>query len=152
MDDFQNANVAAIIENIHRSDLHPVELAKAYNCLLDSGEFKNSISLWEAIGVDKSSAYEVLKLLNLPKDILDDLLMHNIRNQTQLRLIMSSTDPRETLNKILNSDKNKGKPKSIMRILIKDGKFLIQKNAIRKLSEGEKSTLRDMLEALLKEL
>lgn len=152
MDDFQNANIAAIIENIHRSDLHPVELAKAYNYLLGSGEFKNSISLWEAIGVDKSSAYEALKLLTLPKDILDDLLTHNIRNQAQLRLIMSSPDPRETLNKILNSDKNKGKPKSIMRVLITDGKFSIQKNAIRNLNEEEKSILRDMLEELLEEL
>lgn len=150
MDDFNNANIAAVIENIHRSDLHPVELAKAYSYLLESGEFKSSMSLWETIGVDKSSAYETLNLLNLSEDILEDILKNNIRNQTQLRLIMKSENSRETLDKIINNDKNRGKPISIVRISAKDGAFSIQKNAINKLSDNDKKSLKSILEDLIK--
>jgi ParB family chromosome partitioning protein len=127
MDDSSNVNIAAVIENIHRADLHPIELAKAYNYLISSGEFKNSISLWETIGVDKSSAYETLKLLDLPGDILEDLLNYDIRNQAQLRFIMKSENPRKTLDKILASGKNSEKAISIMRVLSKNGIFSIQK-------------------------
>ncbi len=42
LDDFEDANVVASLENIHRKNLHPVKLAKAYKYLIDSGKFKNS--------------------------------------------------------------------------------------------------------------
>lgn len=152
LNDFDNANVVALLENIHRKDLHPVELARAYRYLIDSGEFKNSYDFWTTIGVDKSSAYETLKLLELPEEVLDELLKHNIRQQMQLRMLLKSPNPIELLHRIIQGGRNDGVAKSVMRVSLKDGDFTIQKNALTKLSPTEREKLKGLLLQLLETL
>lgn len=64
----------ALIENIHRKDLNPIEEALAYKrWLQDSGTTQDTLA--KRIGKDRSTISNMLRLLNLPtliqKDIID---------------------------------------------------------------------------------
>ncbi len=60
----------AIIENIQRADLNPVEEAWAYRQLMDKfGHTQEKLA--EALGKSRSHIANTLRLLNLPQDVLD---------------------------------------------------------------------------------
>lgn len=59
-----------IVENTHRNDLHPVDLAHSVNLLA----MENDVSFSEAsesLGFSKSKTSTLLALLNIPNDMLD---------------------------------------------------------------------------------
>lgn len=67
----------ALIENIHRRDLNPIEEAQAYKRWLDDSNTTQEI-LARRVGKDRSTIANLLRLLNLPlniqKDIIDNIL------------------------------------------------------------------------------
>lgn len=73
----------ALIENIHRKDLNPIEEALAYKRLLEeTGSTQDSVA--KRIGKDRSTITNMLRLLRLPmyvqKDVIDgDLSMGHAR-------------------------------------------------------------------------
>ena len=63
----------ALIENIHRKDLNPIEEALAYRRLLDEmGATQDSLA--KRLGKDRSSIANLLRLLNLPVSIQKDVI------------------------------------------------------------------------------
>lgn len=63
----------ALIENIHRKDLNPIEEAMAYNRLLeDTGATQESLAA--RIGKDRATITNTLRLLKLPASIQKDLM------------------------------------------------------------------------------
>jgi len=63
----------ALIENIHRKDLNPIEEALAYNRLLeDTGATQESLAA--RIGKDRATIANTLRLLKLPPSIQKDLM------------------------------------------------------------------------------
>jgi len=58
----------ALIENIHREDLNPVELAEAFRQLLDELGLKQE-ELAERVGVSRSHIANTIRLLALPVDV-----------------------------------------------------------------------------------
>ena len=63
----------ALIENIHRKDLNPIEEAQAYQRLLDTTKATQDI-LAKNLGRDRSTITNMLRLLNLPQAIQQDLI------------------------------------------------------------------------------
>ena len=67
----------ALIENIHRRDLNPIEEAQAYKKWLDDSNTTQEI-LAQKVGKDRSTITNLIRLLNLPiniqKDIIDKIL------------------------------------------------------------------------------
>ena len=67
----------ALIENIHRRDLNPIEEAQAYKKWLDDSDTTQEI-LAQRVGKDRSTITNLLRLLTLPlniqKDIIDKVL------------------------------------------------------------------------------
>ena len=62
----------AIIENIQRADLNPVDEAAGYRQLMDRfGHTQEKLS--EAMGKSRSHIANLMRLLNLPTDVLDML-------------------------------------------------------------------------------
>lgn len=62
----------ALVENIQREDLNPVEEARAYKRL--AAEFQlTQDAIAEAVGKDRSSIANYLRLLRLPVEVLNDL-------------------------------------------------------------------------------
>ncbi len=62
----------AVIENLQREDLNPLEKAKAYEKLI--AEFSlTQAEIAKRIGIDRSSVSNFLRLLSLPTEIWDDV-------------------------------------------------------------------------------
>jgi ParB family chromosome partitioning protein len=61
----------ALIENVQRSDLNPIELAIAFRSLADTGATQEEIG--RRVGLDRSSIANHLRLLELPKELQGDL-------------------------------------------------------------------------------
>ncbi len=63
----------ALVENIHRTDLNPIEEATAYQHLLEqSGATQEELA--KRLGKDRSSVTNMLRLLRLPKGIQQDVM------------------------------------------------------------------------------
>ncbi len=63
----------ALVENIHRSDLNPIERAKAYQNYMTTFNL-NQTEAAERLGEDRSVVANHLRLLDLPQDIKDMLI------------------------------------------------------------------------------
>ena len=61
----------AIVENVQREDLNPIELATAYRALAERGATQAEIG--QRVGCDRSSVANHLRLLELPIDIQEDV-------------------------------------------------------------------------------
>ena len=63
---------AALIENIQREDLNPIEEATAYRRLADEFQLTQD-QIADAVGKDRSSVANYVRLLKLPKEVRDHL-------------------------------------------------------------------------------
>lgn len=61
---------AAIVENLQREDLNPIETAKAFQRLLDDHKHTQD-SIAQKIGKDRSTVANALRLLKLPTSVLE---------------------------------------------------------------------------------
>ena len=61
----------AIVENVQRRDLNPMELAHAYHALARHGATQDEIG--KRVGLDRSSIANHLRLLDLSRDIQEDV-------------------------------------------------------------------------------
>lgn len=152
LEDYKEAEAVAVIENIHRSDLHPVELAKAYKSLLDGGTFVSAYGLWKALGVSQSAGYETLKILELPEKVQKFLLDNNIRGRDAIRSILRSKDPIKAIQPAEYAEREEKKQKTVLRIVLKDREFVSQNQPIEKLTDSEKQKLKVLLEEIIKKL
>lgn len=62
----------ALIENLQREDLNPVEEAEAYKQLIDDVGYTQE-ELSRKVGKDRSTVANMLRLLRLPEEVLDGL-------------------------------------------------------------------------------
>ena len=63
----------ALIENIQRQDLNPIETAQAYRHLAETFDLSHE-EIAVKVGKDRSSITNLLRLLNLPEEIQNDLV------------------------------------------------------------------------------
>ena len=61
----------ALVENVQRRDLNPIELAVAFHALADTGATQEEIG--QRVGMDRSSIANHLRLLELPREIQADV-------------------------------------------------------------------------------
>ena len=67
----------ALIENIQREKLNPVEIGMAYKRLMDECHLTQE-QIAEKVGKDRTTVANSIRLLKLPKEILDSLISENI--------------------------------------------------------------------------
>lgn len=92
----------ALIENIQRENLNPIEEAKAFRYLLDRAKISQE-ELATRIGKKRSTIANSVRLLNLPKQVQNALISKAI-SAGHARAIMSVVNPSEQtilLNKII---------------------------------------------------
>ena len=111
----------AIVENVQRKDLNPVERAKAFNRLMSEFALSNAEI---AKRVSKSPAYvsNTLKLLTLP-DALKDGLIGGLIMEGHARALASITDTRlmiEAYKIVLKEDASVRRAEEIARRLKKE--------------------------------
>jgi ParB family chromosome partitioning protein len=86
----------AIVENIQRADLNPLEEAEAYAQLMDEfGLTQEAVS--ERVGKSRTSIANTVRLLNLPEEIKEALASGRI-SEGHARALLSLKKQREQLN------------------------------------------------------
>jgi ParB family transcriptional regulator, chromosome partitioning protein len=83
--DDREAQIASIVSNIERKNLHPIEKALAYQKILDAGIFTTRTELAKALGKSKAYIGEILNNLELDTRIIEDLSKN--RNITDNRIL-----------------------------------------------------------------
>ena len=145
LSDYSKAETIAVIENIHRSDLHPVELAKAYSSLLDNGNFSSGEEVANSLGINKSSFYETMQILELPETVQQALIDNGIKSREKMRRLLKSSDPEDTLAKMLHSGIGTSRYRSVIKVGIKGGHPLLQQKNVDNLDDNEKASLKSLL-------
>jgi ParB family chromosome partitioning protein len=159
LQDASKANEIALIENLHRKDLHPIELADAYNDLLGSGFFASQQEIAEKLSLKKSVVSETLKLATLPTEIKKHLLSNNTVSRDLFRklLALESIEEMKSFLKIskpqIASEKVRTmKSASILRITLSEGVYNIQKKAMNVLNQEQKKLLKEKLLEIVEQL
>ena len=104
-DDNESAELA-IIENIQRKDLTPIEEAKSYQKLLNRGLTQEEIA--KKLGIAQPTVANKLRLLSLPDEVQEALLNTRIseRHARALLKLENVSDQLNLLNRIINEKLN----------------------------------------------
>jgi ParB family chromosome partitioning protein len=100
----ENRLEIALIENVQREDLNPIEEAEAYKALMEMGG-RSQEEIADAVGKSRSSVANALRLLKLPPPMIGSLRDGNL-SPGHARAILAIIDPRrrETLFKRILAD------------------------------------------------
>lgn len=106
LNDNESAEVA-IVENIQRRDLSPIEEAKSYQKLLDRG-YLTQDQLASRMGKAQATVSNKLRLLNLDSEVQEALLNNKIseRHARSLLRIEDKNEQKEILKEILDKRLN----------------------------------------------
>ncbi len=89
----------AIIENVQRADLNPVEEARGYQQLIDQFDYTQQ-QLAESIGKSRSHIANTLRLTALPPQVLDALQDGKL-TAGHARALIATADPQSLAQKII---------------------------------------------------
>lgn len=100
LDDKDSAEIA-LIENIQRQNLTPIEEAVSYKKILDMG-YLNQIELGQKLGKNQSTIANKLRLLNLEEEVQDALMENKISERHARSLLrLDSIDQVKMLNRVI---------------------------------------------------
>jgi len=154
------ADEIALIENIQRQDLHPLELMQAFQSLLDRKICHSTQEIATKLGIHKSAVVEALALSNLPSHTQLMLLDEGVKARKVLRDLLKSTPEKhkdiiksykESIKKGKSDKQSKTKTK-VLSIYINKGRISIQKNQLPILSSEEKLALKQSLLGIIQEI
>jgi len=83
----------ALIENIQRENLNPIELAEAYRELMESRGWTQEV-LAQSLGVSRTSVSNAIRLLELPEDMQDAVVRGHI-TMGHAKVLLSVAEPEE---------------------------------------------------------
>ncbi len=156
-------HIFALIENIQREDLHPIELAMSYDAALKDGLFTSAKDLAKSISKPQSHVTKMRNILKLPDDIIQDIKYHKRKMSTEtLSLLVqfeehtlrelfelyksgaiNRTDIQQKLNLLRH---NKSEPKKTFK---RTQKSIVVSFSTAKLSDRKKDDLEVELKNLL---
>lgn len=152
IDDMENYEEVAIIENIQRENLHPIELGIAYHSLLSKYNYGELTALAKKLGVSKSQITEYIKFSELPEEIKQYLLKNNIKSRIILRKLSNCTelDQMKLMLGVFKDSILKSKSLTIARIVLNQDDIDIK--FLHRLNDTQKRILKDKLEIILRSL
>lgn len=137
----------AVIENIQRADLHPIELGEAYSSLLKNFNHGDQSKLARKLSVSNSHISETLSLSRLPEEIKEYLLEKNISQRSVLRKLSTYNDVDQMKN-FLGMTENVKKRNTPRRFIftsfIKEGAISCEMHDL-KLNDEQKQALKEQL-------
>ncbi len=92
----------AIIENVQRSDLSPIEEAAGYKRLIENHSHTQE-ALSEIVGKSRSHIANIIRLLSLPQSI-QDMISEGKISSGHARAIMNSAFPEQLAEKIVSEN------------------------------------------------
>ncbi|MFQ6862330.1 MAG: nucleoid occlusion protein [Beduini sp.] len=148
VEEYDDAKLAqvAIIENIQRENLTPIEEAVAYQKLIEAYGYTQS-TLAGQVGKKQSTIANKLRLLNLPKKVQDAVKNREIteRHARALLSLPDASSQVKTLNKIVNQGLN---VKQTEEMINKKQKETIKKAPKRGISQHIKLAVNTVKQAV----
>jgi ParB family chromosome partitioning protein len=113
----------ALIENIQREKLNPVEIGMAYKRLMEECHLTQE-QIADKVGKDRTTVANSIRLLKLPKEILDSLITEQITSGHARALINipSETMQLDVLNKIHEDGLSVRKVEQLVKKFLAEGK------------------------------
>lgn len=145
------AEQVALIENIQRTDLHPVEIGDAINSIINESQWGEVSKIADKIGKDQSTISNYLSYAKLPQEIKKILIDKNIKSRDILRKIIK-TDSLEEMFAVINKPTSKLVAKSIIRIISESNAFRVQDKALDKLDHDQLLKIRVKIGEVLKKI
>lgn len=132
LNDNESAEVA-IVENIQRKDLSPIEEAKSYKKLLDRG-YLTQDQLAGRMGKTQATISNKLRLLNLDDEVQDALLNNKIseRHARSLLRLEDKNDQKEVLHEILENRLNVRDTENLISEKLNNNSFIPVSNLTSK--------------------
>ena len=87
--------VLALVENLQRADLNPMEMARAYHRMMNEFGLTQDI-IAQRVGCERSSIANVVRLINLPSEI-QQLIEKNQLSMGHAKVILGLPDQHEQL-------------------------------------------------------
>jgi len=130
----QEALVLALIENIQREELNPIEEADAYKRLLEDYSFTQE-DVARSVGKDRSTISNILRLLKLPEEIQRSIAKGAI-SEGHARALLSVENKRE-LKQLFEYSIKKGLSVRELEQLVKTGLGLKYRREKSKLTKKD---------------
>lgn len=161
--DEKKAEEIAIVENVHRKDLSPLELGKAYERLLTSGICSSKKEISERLGIPRTKVIDCMNLCELPQEVQTLIAERSINNRDFLRSVYQSSNTQEMIKKINkhyptlstdNPDQNNGsqkikRKKFILQFYVDSGQVNVIQDRVSKLNPSQKIKLVEQLRSLI---
>lgn len=94
----------AIVENVQRTDLNPIEEAQGFHALIERFG-RTQLDIAEAVGKSRPHIANLLRLLQLPDD-LQDMVRDGRLSAGHARAILTAPDPRGLALRVINEGLN----------------------------------------------
>lgn len=114
--DLDKLGILALVENLDRKKLHPIEVGFAFEALLNGGKYESQKELAEAFGYSDATVSKHLSAVKLPKFVIDAIKMADYRD-LEVISALNSLEPDDALtafNKI--AGEGLGREEAIMLI------------------------------------
>ncbi|MDO5734296.1 MAG: ParB/RepB/Spo0J family partition protein [Eubacteriales bacterium] len=142
----------ALIENIQREDLNPIETAEALKQLIERHDLTQT-ELAERVGKSRSALANTMRLLKLPEEIREEIIMGEL-SEGHGRAILALEDPEEMIlvkEKILAESLSVRETEALVQELLNP----VVEEAKPKAEESEDKSLRKLtikrIETILRE-
>lgn len=158
--DRKKAEEIAIIENIQREDLHPVELMRAYCSLLEHGICSSMQEVANRVGVVKSAVVETINLKSLSEEIQNLLIQNKIINRDFFRLLCkeNSNKQQELVEQYIMTQQIKKKNQTvrrktrIMSLVLLNGNLSIDENKFNTLTVEQQYNAKIVLQSVIQSI
>ena len=94
--DDRQAQILSVVGNLQRKNLKTIELALAFQKILDSGLFADKRELSAAIGKDETYVGDLLNTLNMSDRVVEDLAQTNALKDVRLLRTIRNAAPADT--------------------------------------------------------
>lgn len=171
--DRSQAEEIALIENIQRKDLHPVELMRGYAHLLEKNICNSMQEIADKLGQSKSSVVDIMNLRNLAPNIQELLITKQVKSRDFFRSLCKAK-PKEHEKMILeNINKNntysdakasspynrpaprkssENMPTKVLNITYEKNQFIVKKGKLKLLSHPQKLEIKELLTQIMEEV
>ena len=117
----------AIVENVQRNDLNPIEEAKGYKRLIDDFSYDHE-KVGKFIGKSRSHVSNCLRLLSLPDDVIE-LVENNLISQGHAKILVGLHNANLLAKKIIDKNMSVRQAENFIKILKSNSKkSLIKKD------------------------
>ena len=115
----------AIVENVQRNDLNPIEEAKGYKRLIDEFSYDHD-KVGKFIGKSRSHVSNCLRLLSLPDDVIE-LVENNLISQGHAKILVGLHNANSLAKKIIDKNMSVRQAENFIKIVKSNSKKVLIK-------------------------